>query len=129
MPVDQIGYYLEQVPMIEQFISELTTLARTLIEAGHTVPGWKLVKKRATRQWADEGRASKFMEDNGIIAHNLKIKSPAAVEKELKKAKIPFAEGLVVAVSSGSTLAPASDPRPDVVQIGQQLMSALSKLQ
>ena len=129
MPVDQIGYYLEQVPMIEQFISELTTLARTLIEAGHTVPGWKLVKKRATRQWADEERASKFMEENGVIVHNLKMKSPAAVEKELKKAKIPFADGLVVAVSSGSTLAPASDPRPDVVQIGQQLMSALSKLQ
>jgi hypothetical protein len=36
---------------------------------------------------------------------------------------------LVVAVSSGSTLAPESDPRPAVLNIGKQLTAALSKLQ
>jgi len=37
-------------------------------------------------------------------------------------------DGLVVAVSSGNTMAPESDPRPAVMQIGQQLKAALSKL-
>lgn len=129
MPVDQIGYYLEQVPMIEQFISDLKALAHTMIEAGQPVPGWKLVNKRATRQWTDPIEAAMFLYGAGIEPYEEKIISPAAAEKLLKKAKIPFADGLVVAVSSGSTLAPASDPRPDAVQIGQQLMSALSKLQ
>jgi len=32
-------------------------------------------------------------------------------------------------VSSGSTLVPESDPRPEVLQIGKQLAAALSKLQ
>jgi len=129
MPTDQIAYYLEQVPMIEQFISDLKGLAQNLIESGQPVPGWKLVNKRATRQWTNPEEASLFLLGAGVEPYEEKIISPAAAEKLLKKAKIPFADGLVVAVSSGSTLAPASDPRPDAVQIGQQLMSALSKLQ
>jgi hypothetical protein len=36
---------------------------------------------------------------------------------------------LVVTISSGSTLALESDPRPAVLQIGKQLTAALSKLQ
>ncbi len=129
LPVEQIARYLDQVPMVEAFIKDLQQLAHGLMEEGQPIPGWKLVNKRATRQWTDEQKASKFMEDNGVIVHELKIKSPAAVEKELKKAKIELPADLVVAVSSGSTLAPESDPRPAVLQIGQTLKKAMAKLQ
>jgi hypothetical protein len=57
------------------------------------------------------------------------IISPAKAEKALKKRKQALPDDLVVAVSSGNTLAPESDPRPAVVQIGKQLTAALSKLQ
>jgi hypothetical protein len=50
------------------------------------------------------------------------------VEKVLKKLKKPLPEGICHSVSSGSTIAPVDDPRPAVVQIGQQLTAALSKL-
>ncbi len=129
MPVDQIAHYLDQLPMLENFIKELQQLAHGLMEEGKTIPGWKLVNKRATRQWTDEQKASKFMEDNGVIVHELKIKSPAAVEKELKKAKKELPADLVVAVSSGSTIAPENDPRPAVVQISQTLKKAMAKIQ
>jgi hypothetical protein len=55
--------------------------------------------------------------------------SPAQAEKLLKKqmgTNLP--DELVVSVSSGDTLAPESDPRPAVLQIGQQLTAALNKL-
>jgi hypothetical protein len=129
LPIDQIAHYLEQAPLIEGFIKDLQQMAHGLLEEGRKVPGWKLVNKRATRQWTNEAKASKFMEDKGIIVHELKIKSPAAVEKELKKAKIELPADLVVAVSTGSTLAPESDPRPAVLQIGQTLTKAMSKIQ
>ena len=58
-----------------------------------------------------------------------KVISPAQAEKVLKKCKIDFPSDLVVAVSSGSTLVEDSDPRPAVLQIGQQLTAALNKLQ
>jgi hypothetical protein len=129
LPVEQIAHYLEQAPLIEGFIKDLQQLAHGLLEEGQKVPGWKLVNKRATRQWTNEDKASKFMEDNGIIVHDLKFKSPAAVEKELKKAKMQLPADLVVAVSTGSTLAPENDPRPAVLQIGQMLTKAMSKIQ
>jgi hypothetical protein len=47
----------------------------------------------------------------------------------LKKAKIELPADLVVAVSTGSTLAPENDPRPAVLQIGQTLTKAMSKIQ
>jgi hypothetical protein len=43
------------------------------------------------------------------------------------KEKLP--EDLIVAVSTGSTIAPENDPRPAVLQIGQTLTKAMSKLQ
>jgi hypothetical protein len=56
------------------------------------------------------------------------LKSPAQVEKLLKKHKIDMPEGLITSVSSGNTLASADDPRPAVLQIGRQLSAALGKL-
>jgi hypothetical protein len=55
--------------------------------------------------------------------------SPAQAEKALKKAKIELPADLVAAVSTGSTLAPENDPRPAVLQIGQTLTKAMSKIQ
>ena len=58
-----------------------------------------------------------------------KLKTPAAVEKEIKATKQQLPADLVVAVSTGSTLAPESDPRPAVLQIGQTLSKAMAKIQ
>jgi hypothetical protein len=57
-----------------------------------------------------------------------KLVSPAAAEKLLKAQKLKLPDGLTVAISSGNTIAPESDPRPAVVLIGQQLSAALSKI-
>ena len=130
LPVEQIAHYLEQIPTVEAFIKDLQQLAHGLIEEGSAVPGWKLVNKRATRRWIDEDRAVQFLSSAGIEAWDEpKVISPAAAEKVLKKAKQELPADLVVAVSSGSTLAPESDPRPAVVQIGQTLRKALAKVQ
>ena len=130
LPVDQIAHYLEQAPLIEGFIKDLQQLAHGLLEEGQKVPGWKLVNKRATRQWVDEDKASDFLEANGVYPlQEPKVISPAVAEKALKKAKIALPADLVVAVSTGSTLAPEKDPRPAVVQIGRTLSKAMAKLQ
>jgi len=130
LPVDQIAHYLDQAPMIEAFIKDLQQLAHGLLEAGQKVPGWKLVNKRATRQWTNEDKAVAFMSAAGVEAWaDPKPLSPAQAEKALKKAKIELPADLIVAVSSGSTLAPENDSRPAVLQIGQMLTKAMSKIQ
>ena len=69
----------------------------------------------------------------GVTAQEMhkpaELLSPAQMEKVLKKSKLALPDELVVAVSSGTTLAPESDPRPAVINVGRQLMAALSKLQ
>lgn len=130
LPVEQIAHYLEQAPLIEGFIKDLQQLAHGLLEEGQKVPGWKLVNKRATRQWTNEDKAVAFLTSAGVEAWaEPKPLSPAQAEKVLKKAKIELPADLVVAVSTGSTLAPENDPRPAVLQIGQTLTKAMSKIQ
>ena len=130
--VAQISSYLKQADMLEQWITDLRALAHQVLEAGKPVPGYKLVAKRAIRQWGDEDQALVAMLNEGIPEEELttvKVISPAQAEKVLKKHGKQLPANQVVAVSSGSTLAEESDPRPAVLQIGQQLTAALSKLQ
>jgi hypothetical protein len=131
LPAEQISQQLQQADAIEDYLRDLRALAFQMLENGHPVPGYKLVAKRATRQWVDEAKIEAWVDANAIEGayEPVKIKSPAQLEKTLKKAKIEFPAEMVVAISSGDTLAPDSDPRPAVLQIGKQLTAALSKLQ
>ena len=128
-----LGKYLQNAELLEGWIEDLRKLAHQMLESGKQVPGYKLVNKRATRQWADEKKALEQLHGMGLTREELykpeELVSPAQAEKVLKKRKMALPDELVVAVSSGTTMAPESDPRPAVVQIGAVLVSALNKLQ
>jgi hypothetical protein len=127
----QLAAMLEQAPMIEEYLAEVRALAQHMLEEGVPVPGFKLVPKRATRQWVDADKAQAALAALGLEDTELtetKLVSPAQAEKALKKRKLALPGELVVAVSTGSTLAPESDPRPATLQIGRQLAAALGKL-
>ncbi|NDH54150.1 MAG: DUF2800 domain-containing protein, partial [Betaproteobacteria bacterium] len=99
---DLLGVYASNAVLLQGWIDDLHALVRAKIEKGATIPGWKIVAKRGTRKWAKEDAVVHWLDGKGLE--------------------------LVVSVSSGDTLAPESDPRPAVLQIGQQLTAALSKL-
>ena len=131
LDADMIGGYLKNCDLLEQWITDLRALAHQMLEADKPVPGWKLVNKRATRQWANEDQATdvlaKVIPEAELFV--TKLITPAVAEKVLKKLGDKLPDDLVIAVSSGSTLAREEDPRPAVVQIGKQLVAALSKIQ
>jgi len=129
--VDKIGAYLHNADLLEDWIKDLRSLAEEMLKKGKPVPGWKMVPKRATRQWVNEENAKAAFSEMGIPMKEMistELLSPAQMEKRLKKSKLTLPDDLVVAVSSGTTIAPESDPRPAVVLIGQQLNAALSKI-
>jgi hypothetical protein len=129
LDANTIGGYLANADMLEDWIKDLRALAHQMLDNGAPVPGYKLVQKRATRQWLDDKTAADALIELGVEAYKEpEILSPAQAEKELKKRKLALPDDLVVAVSSGTTLAPESDPRPAVLQIGKQLTAALSKI-
>jgi hypothetical protein len=120
---------LASIDLLEGWIRDAREMAVELLEAGVELPGWKLVPKRAMRQWVNEQTALTALAEAGCSAEELtELKSPAQVEKVLKKHKLAMPEGLITAVSSGDTLAPADDPRPASLQVGKHLAAALGKL-
>jgi hypothetical protein len=128
--VDKLGAYLHNADLLEDWIKDLRALAEEMMKKGKPVAGWKMVPKRATRSWANEGKAKAALSEMGVATVEMistALLSPAQMEKVLKKRKLALPDDLVVAVSSGTTIAPESDPRPAVVQLGD-LRAALSKI-
>ena len=128
IPDEALGQALTLAAKLEDFIADARALAQARLEKGLPVPGWKLVPKRAVRQWADEGKAAAALRAAGVDPYKQELLSPAQAEKVTKKAGVPFPTEQVVAVSSGNTIAAESDPRQAVVVIGEQLKAALSKV-
>ena len=127
--VDRLAEALGQIDLLEGYIKDARDLAQQLLENGVEVPGWKLVPKRATRKWADDKKVLTALTEAGLNIEQLTDpKSPAQMEKVLKKHNVPMPTDLIVSVSTGNTLAPEDDPRPAVLQIGKQLSAALGKL-
>ena len=122
---EMLGKYAANAVLLQGWIDDLNALVQTKIEKGYKIPGWKMVAKRGTRKWADPKAAPDALKALGIDPIKQELVSPAQAEKLLKK-NLP--DGLTVSVSSGDTLAPESDPRPAVLQIGSQLTAALSKI-
>ncbi len=126
----ELGLALVKADMLEDWIKDLRALAIQVLEKNGEVPGYKLVQKRGTRQWIDEQKATEALlaslPESEVIERSLV--SPAQAEKKLKKLKLALPDGLTTSVSSGTTLASVDDSRPAVLQIGQQLTAALTKL-
>lgn len=131
LDADEIATYVRDADLLEQWIAEVRALAQQMMETGVRVPGYKLVPKRGTRKWLSEERALHELTALGFTNEELTetaLLSPAKVEKVLKKRKLDLPNDLVVSVSTGNTIAPESDPRPEALQIGRQLTAALGKL-
>jgi hypothetical protein len=127
-----ISAYLKNADMLEQWITDLRALALQMLDSGAKLPDYKLVAKRAIRQWTDEDKAKVALFAFGLTESEVmetSVISPAKAEKALKKRKLALPDDLVVAISSGNTLASADDPRPAVLQISSHLRGAFFKLQ
>jgi hypothetical protein len=113
---DKIGEYLSQAELLEEWIDSVRSLAFEMLENNVRVPGFKLVAKRGTRQWVNDQVAKDLLGDK---AYESKLISVAQAEKLIGKKNFP--SDVAVSVSSGSTLAADSDPRPAVIDLGKQL--------
>jgi len=127
LSVEQVNLMLSQADILEDWIKDLRALAFQMVEKGVKLPDHKLVAKRATRSWVS-GAKEALLALGLTESELMEMASPAQVEKILKKKKLAMPEDITVAISSGSTLAHRSDPRPEVLQLGAQLKSAFSKL-
>ena len=124
---------LKWLDVLDSWVKNVREFAYSEAEAGRTPPGYKLVAKRATRQWKDLASAEQACKNLGLGELEMygepKLCSPAQIEKALTARKLKPAdrkaalEPLVESVSSGHTLVAESDPRPAVRQDAAEVFS------
>jgi hypothetical protein len=98
-------------------------LAHEQAELGLRLNGFKLVDKRAIRKWTQEVEVLDMVRKAKKIkleeATDLKLKSPAQLEKVCKKLGVDFVKYAyyIDAVSSGTTLVHSDDKRPEAFSV------------
>jgi hypothetical protein len=133
---DDLGDFIAKLPILEQWAKDVRAEGLRRLEAGETIPGLKLVQKRATRQWVSPEETQRWLiDDQGFTPEevfDMKLKSPAQVEvllnggkKTKAKSRMQLPEDMVESKSSGYTLAASTDKRPAVALAAQDVFEAL----
>lgn len=117
--------FMGKIHILEDWTAAMWGHLKGKLERGEAVPGWKLVDTRPTRVWTDPDGVRQWLESQGYADEEIearKLKSPAQIEKLLKEKsrnlprgeKLKLPEEYVKKVSSGYSVAEASDNRPAV---------------
>jgi hypothetical protein len=119
MTIAQVARALAGKKMLSNWLKSVDQYAYAQAEAGVKIPGHKLVMKVPRRAWTDEDEVEGMIERMGVSPADMftapKLKSPAQIETLVGKKD--FAAKLATfapPVSSGTTLVPDSDKRPEV---------------
>ena len=106
---------LTAIPLVEERIKAIKDFAYAQACEGREIPGYKLVDKRPRRQWTDEQAVIKWAEERAINPFEApSLKSPAQLEKGLKKPEKAELAEFTASVSSGTALVPDTDARQAV---------------
>lgn len=117
---EQLADIYSQVGLIESFCKAVCDRVNAELNAGHPVPGFKLVTgKQGNRAWSDEEAARALLKDQFRYkteeVFDLKLISPTKAEKLIKKAsprRWTKVEALITRADGKPTVAPETDPRP-----------------
>ena len=120
LTAEQLADIYSQVGLIESFCKAVCDRMNSELNAGHPVPGFKLVTgKQGNRAWSDEEAARALLKDQFRYkteeVFDLKLISPTKAEKLIKKAsprRWTKVEALITRADGKPTVAPESDPRP-----------------
>jgi hypothetical protein len=119
---EELSRVLFYAPVIDAWLREVEAESQRKLERGEIVPGHKLVRKRANRQWKDEKAVVDALETLGLPEDEYlkprELKSPAQIEKLKALGKPKFREEFVadraIKPEGGLTIAAQTDPRPAV---------------
>lgn len=108
---------LQAIPLIDAWARSQEGLALSMLKRGLTVPGFKLVRKRANRRWKDEEKLRKQLRRKaGVKKADYtveKLASPAQLEK-VKAVGKEWVEERCEKPEGALTLAPEADKREAV---------------
>jgi hypothetical protein len=112
---DDLGSILDHAEIIAAWVTKVRAEASDRIDKGGTVPGWKLVAKRAVRKWVPDltqDAIKEFMAKGVPVLDIVRIETITTVEKVLKRLRVKASlDPFTVKESSGNTLVSEKDGR------------------
>lgn len=126
---DELGAILDQAELISNWVTKVRAEVSARLDNGGSVPGWKLVPKRAVRKWVDTLSVVKELVGHGVdVMDIVRVETIGHVEKVMKRCKVPAAviEPYTVKESSGSTLVSEKDARLSIDSTSKNVFSDLS---
>lgn len=129
---EEIARVLKYGPLLVKWLEGVKEHAQDLIEQDQTVPGWKLVAGRSTRQWTEVAEAQLEC-DLGEDAYVKKLLGITAAEKALKAKGITgvelkeYMESITHKPEGKPTLVPESDKRPALANSAQAAFAEIGK--
>lgn len=120
LTAEQLAEIYSQADFIESWLKAVRDRVSSELNAGHVVPGFKLVTgKQGNRAWSDEEAARALLKDQfrykDSDVFSMKLISPTQAEKLIKKEKPrrwTKVEALITRADGKPTVAPETDPRP-----------------
>jgi hypothetical protein len=106
----QLKLVLDKAELLNDWLTAVESYAKSVMEAGTKIEGWKLVPKRAHRKWKDEFEVETALADQGDAIYDKKLKTPKQMEAVVGKEKV--AE-LSETPDNGLTIAKDDDGRQE----------------
>lgn len=119
--LNDLSVAMELADELEPWIRKVRKTVHSQLEAGAKVPGYKLVRAQARRQWLDaEGALTKVRNSKRLLLEDCvdsSLKSVAQLEKVCKAKGVDFDifDDYYDLVSKGTSVVPSDDPREGVV--------------
>ena len=112
---EEVGELLKQGAGVDKWLSDLKELALKECLAGNSIPGWKAVEGRGSREWKDLDTAFAKLESDGIDGAVLWNRVPLTVaqaEKTIGKKRFgELSKGIVLVKPGKPALADETDRR------------------
>lgn len=122
IPIPELAGWAGKFGILEDWMKAVRARLQTELEQGGSVPGYKLVQKRAVRKWADPEEAAQWLKAKGEAEADIyktELRSVAQIEKLVGKKDLP--PELWTKISSGVVMVPESDAREQVaVSAGEE---------
>lgn len=121
LTVDQLLRVLDKADLAMKWLADVQSFALKQAEAGHEIPGWKLVEGRSNRKYSDPDAVAAKLVEAGVpeaVIYERSLLGITALEKTLGKKK--FAElldDLVVKPSGKPTLVRVEDKRQAISSV------------
>ncbi len=123
----EIAQAMQRADLLKDWINSIYALAQNELEAGASIPGYKLVQKQPRRVWVDPDEVEAALRKAKVKVGTMfkrTLLSPAQIQKAIPKVYDSIAD-MVELRSSGTTVVPDSDKREAVVDQFALLTEAL----